>query len=233
MKDLIARLATEPMTRIVALGASATERGPHSEGCHNWVGWLDVGLRERFGRVHHVINAGVSGDTTRGMLERFDRDVAHYRPHLVIITGGGNDCNPANGISVGQFAANLRELIGRTRALPECGALLQTYYAFDAEAMPDEPERARQFPAYMEAVRRTGAAEGVEVVDHLPRWERLQREDPAAYRRLMRDAMHLNPLGNMVFGLDLLRWLEVPISGESAARCVEGVSVQRRMDALA
>ncbi len=233
MKDLIARLAAEPMTRIVALGASATERGPHSEGCHNWVGWLDVGLREHFGRVHHVINVGVSGDTTRGMLERFQRDVAHYRPHLVIISAGGNDCNPVNGISADEFADNLRELIRGAREISECEALLQTYYAFDAEAMPDEAERARQFPIYMEAVRRAGAAEGVEVVDHLPRWERLQQKAPEVYRRLMRDAMHLNPLGNMVFGLDLLRWLGAPICGESAARCSKGIAIQQQMDAIA
>jgi lysophospholipase L1-like esterase len=232
MHQLIARLSAEPMTRIVALGSANTERGAHSEGCHNWVDWLDVGLRDHFGPVHHTINSGVSGDTSSGMLERFDRDVALYQPHIVVITTGGNDCNPVNGIDPEQFAENLRELVRRVSALPACAALLQTYYSFDTEAVDDEPERARLFPLYMGVIRQVGATEGVALVDHLPRWELLRRQDLAGYRRLMRDPMHLNPLGNAVLGLDLLRWLGIAVSGETADRCAEGLEIQQQMDVL-
>lgn len=38
-----------------------------------------------------VINWGISGDTTGGMLARFERDVLRQSPDLVIIMGGGND----------------------------------------------------------------------------------------------------------------------------------------------
>ncbi|MBN1459075.1 MAG: SGNH/GDSL hydrolase family protein, partial [Armatimonadetes bacterium] len=119
------------MTRVVALGSSNTELAYHSEGRHNWFGWLEVGLRDRFGRVHHAINAGVSGETSRDMLGRFDRDVAHYRPHVVIITTGGNDCDPVHDLSRNEFEVNLRELVARCRALADCEVILQTYYAID------------------------------------------------------------------------------------------------------
>lgn len=38
-----------------------------------------------------VINCGVSGDTTSGMLARFDRDVLRNRPHVMFLMGGSND----------------------------------------------------------------------------------------------------------------------------------------------
>ena len=233
MTNLTRRLASEPMTRIVALGSSNTERGAHGQGWHNWFDWLDVGLRERFGRVHHTINAGVSGETSRDMLARFDRDVALYRPHLVIITTGGNDCNPANELSLEEFGANLSELVRRVRRLDGCEALLQTYYSIDVAALTEEAERARQFAGYMQVVREVAAQDEAALVDHLARWERLRHADLAAYRCLMRDPMHLNPLGNMVFGLDLLRALGVPPVGEVATWCEPGLAVQARLDVLA
>lgn len=38
-----------------------------------------------------MINAGICGDTTGGMLARFGRDVLEKRPDAVFIMGGGND----------------------------------------------------------------------------------------------------------------------------------------------
>ena len=232
MERIIRRLEAEPMTRIVALGSSNTELAYHSEGCHNWFGWLEVGLRDRFGRVHHAINAGVSGETSRDMLARFDRDVAHYRPHLVIITTGGNDCSPENDLPRNEFEGNLRALVARCRALSDCLVILQTYYAFDVAAMGDEPERARRFPEYMDSVREVSCTDEAILLDHLVRWERLRLQDYATYAGLMRDAMHLNPWGNMVMGLDALRQFGAAVTGETAERCAKGVAVQAVLDQL-
>jgi lysophospholipase L1-like esterase len=38
-----------------------------------------------------IINSGICGDTTAGMLARLDRDVLAYKPSHVIIMGGTND----------------------------------------------------------------------------------------------------------------------------------------------
>jgi lysophospholipase L1-like esterase len=38
-----------------------------------------------------VINAGISGDTTEGVLERLDRDVLVHNPRIVVVIIGGND----------------------------------------------------------------------------------------------------------------------------------------------
>lgn len=46
-------------------------------------------LSERLGEK--VINAGISGDTTEGVLERLDRDVLVHNPRIVVVIIGGND----------------------------------------------------------------------------------------------------------------------------------------------
>jgi lysophospholipase L1-like esterase len=58
-----------------------------------------------------VLNKGINGDTTSGMLERFKRDVEVEKPDIVVIWGGINDlyrgCSPEDTMS------NLKELFRR------------------------------------------------------------------------------------------------------------------------
>ena len=232
MHRIIRRLETEPMTRIVALGSSNTAKGYHCAGQYNWFDWLDVGLSQHYGRVHHTINAGVSGQTTRDLLARFERDVTLYQPHVVIITVGGNDCNPDQQIGIGEFRANLTELVTRSEALEGCVAVLQTYYAIDIEQMGDERARAEAFAAYMQIIGQVAGETRCPLYDHFTRWERLRKTDVRTYRRLMRDPMHLSPLGNMVLGLDDVRFFGAAVVDEIADVCAEGLHLQRVLDAL-
>ena len=232
MNRIIQRLETEPMTRIVALGSSNTAKGYHCAGQYNWFDWLDVGLSQHYGRVHHTINAGVSGQTTRDLLARFERDVNLYQPHVVIITVGGNDCNPDQQIGIDEFRANLTELVARSEANEGCVAVLQTYYAIDIEQMGGERARAEAFAAYMQAIGQVAENVRCPLYDHFTRWERLRKADIGTYRRLMRDPMHLSPLGNMVLGLDDVRFFGAAVVDEIADVCAEGLRLQRVLDVL-
>ena len=60
----------------------------------------------------YVVNLGVNGDTTRGMLGRFDRQVAPEEPDHVIIFGGINDIYM--GVSPGEIMENLGRLYEKT-----------------------------------------------------------------------------------------------------------------------
>jgi hypothetical protein len=206
--SLLNRLRTEPRTRIVAFGSSNTERRIH--GLH-WFDWLDLAIKQTFGRVHHCINAGLGGDTTRGLLERFDDDVALYQPHAVLVTIGGNDSNPVSGIDDREFATNLLRLEGRIRVLGAV-AIFQTYYSADVDAMATEHGSA--FLRFMDLVRETAETTGSYLVDHHRRWERLREND------------------NMVLGFDLSRHFQARLQETQLACCAEGVRVQQVLDAL-
>ncbi|THD73221.1 MAG: hypothetical protein E7813_03035 [Bradyrhizobium sp.] len=76
------------LAQIVALGASNTQ-GKGVSPSEAWPARLESMLHAR-GKNVHVVNAGISGDTTGGMLARLDRSVPDGTT-LVILNFGGND----------------------------------------------------------------------------------------------------------------------------------------------
>ena len=210
--------------RILAYGSSNTER--FLPGMH-WFDVLELSLRDTYGRFHHCLNTGLCGDTSRGLLARFPSDAALFRPHLVIITIGGNDSNPAQGISPEQFDANLSALNSQFTAIG-CQVLFQTYYAPDPVRQGD----LTLFRNYMEIVRTVAQRTGSGLVDHLVRWEAFQQARPAQYLQLMHDGFHVNQRGNAVLGLDLARELGAKPALDANGLWDEALAIQGVMDKL-
>jgi acyl-CoA thioesterase-1 len=105
-------------TVIVALGASNTEgkgRGRTPGGVSRsdaYPAQLQALLRGR-GVSARVINAGIAGDTTGGMLARLDRAVP-AGTHVVILQPGGNDARRGEaGDRAGNIAAIQQRLAAR------------------------------------------------------------------------------------------------------------------------
>src|SRR5262245_586087 len=70
--------------RIVFVGDSITDG-------HTYPQLVRQGLAEAGQSVPVCINAGVAGDTARGMRQRLERDVLIHRPTLVTLSAGVND----------------------------------------------------------------------------------------------------------------------------------------------
>ncbi|MBV1758938.1 MAG: arylesterase [Dethiosulfatibacter sp.] len=70
--------------KIVCIGDSLT----YGYGVEQFDSWIYL-IRKRTGL--DIINKGINGDTTDGMLYRFDEDVASMRPDVVFVMGGSND----------------------------------------------------------------------------------------------------------------------------------------------
>ena len=212
--------------RVVAFGASNTQR--YLPGTH-WFDYVEMGFKNVFGgRCGHFINSGISGNTTVDLLNRFDRELAFYKPNLVIMTIGGNDCNPVKNIDAAQFRSNLIELCNKIRALGS-DVLIQTYYACDLE-MITPPERADLMVKYMQIVREVALSENLMLNDNDMRWARLRDNDIATYRLLMLNSMHVNDLGNQLIGLDLMRKLELRLTENYRTQCAPGLLAQALMD---
>jgi len=81
-----------------------------------WVSRLEERLRAR-GHPHRVVNAGISGDTTRGGLSRLPNALERHRPAIVIIALGGND--GLRGLSLQAMRDNLTTMVRLAR---EAGA---------------------------------------------------------------------------------------------------------------
>jgi acyl-CoA thioesterase-1 len=76
-----------------------------------WVALLQAKLEPR---GYGVVNASISGDTSAGGLSRIDALLARHKPAIVILELGGND--GLRGLSPKQMEANLRDMIGRSKA---------------------------------------------------------------------------------------------------------------------
>ncbi len=96
--------------RIVALGASNTA-GTGVGKASAWPAQLQAMLKAR-GIGATVLNAGIHGDTTGGMLARLDRAVPPGT-RLVILQPGGNDARRGQG---GQTAGNIAQIQSRLAA---------------------------------------------------------------------------------------------------------------------
>jgi lysophospholipase L1-like esterase len=75
------------MVKIVCIGDSITAGAPLVGTGKEWV----TLLQSKLGKRAMLINRGIGGDTTAGMIARFQADVVAEKPDYVIIAGGLND----------------------------------------------------------------------------------------------------------------------------------------------
>jgi lysophospholipase L1-like esterase len=222
-----ARFEAGLKTRALALGSSNTAR--FLPGMH-WFDVFDLAVANTFGRIHRCVNCGVGGDTSRGLLARFEEDAAFYQPHLAFITIGFNDANPDRKISAAEFRENilrLRERLGHAG----CAVVFQTYYAVQTENL--SVDHSDGFRVNMDTVRAAAAETGAGLIDHLKRWEALRVAHPETYLTLMHDNCHVNFRGNMVMGIDIIRHFGLGITASPEPDFYrEALEIQGLMDKL-
>ncbi len=85
-----------------------------------FVNMLETSLRVKlselkFGRDIALVNQGINGDSTWGMLERFSRNVESEKPDMVLIWGGINDLSSMKKPQ--DILPNVIELVERTKAI--------------------------------------------------------------------------------------------------------------------
>jgi lysophospholipase L1-like esterase len=104
-------------------------------------GWLEHGVldsdaaypslfRQRLASLYphamiSVINSGLGGDGTEGILSRLESDCLQYRPQLVTICAGLNDARKGKE-GIPSFSERLTEIIRRTQAESDADIILIT-----------------------------------------------------------------------------------------------------------
>jgi acyl-CoA thioesterase-1 len=101
--------ATKPTLVVLGDSLSAAYGIAAEQG---WVSLLQQRLREQ-GFPHRVVNASISGDTTRSAQQRVIGVLVRHTPTIVIIELGGND--GLRGLSLVDMKANLTAIVRRAQ----------------------------------------------------------------------------------------------------------------------
>jgi acyl-CoA thioesterase-1 len=109
---IAASLASVNAAQIVAFGASNTA-GYGVGSDQAWPARLEAMLRAK-GYQASVANAGISGDTTMGMLQRLDAAVPDGTELVILAIFPYNDAD--KGVSAAVHEANIKKILGRLRA---------------------------------------------------------------------------------------------------------------------
>jgi lysophospholipase L1-like esterase len=215
-KAPLTRLDLSTGDTVVFLGDSITHQCLYTQYVEDFYYTRFPGLRIKF----H--NAGVGGARARDALDRFDRDVASYKPKYVTVLLGMNDGSyqPYDEKTFQTYRADMIELIGKIR---EIGAVpvLMTPTMYDSRAArvrdPKAPagrlELFNSTLAYYGAWLREAAVEsGAGFVDLYSPLNNLtvaaRKTDPSF--TLIKDAVHPDPPGQLVMAFAVLRDLDSP-----------------------
>lgn len=204
----------EPVVWLFA-GDSITQGAKHTHGWRSYPEVFAERIRWELGRPRDVvINMGVSGNTTRDLLLDFDWRVARWNPQVVSVMMGTNDCATSRNVSVSQYEANMKQLIGKIRGLGAVPIL----HVPTPIILEKAGERQGILP-YIEAVRNVAINEKTLLVDHWNHWQSAMDEhgQKAVYANWLNDPLHPNGHGHLEMARQLFK--ELNIFDPSAPTC--------------
>ena len=156
--------------RIAFLGDSITYHG-QTRG-DGYVNLVLKGL-DAEGVAVEAVKAGVSGNNSRDMLARLDRDVLSKRPRWMTLSCGINDVwNLGNangkGVELDEYRRNVSEILDRCAA-SNCTVVVMTTTLFESRgksaAVSENDERNVRIAAYNDFLRAEAARRGLPLAD--------------------------------------------------------------------
>ena len=204
------------MDRIVFAGDSVTDMhstNPVGEGLFDTLGFGYVRMLENLLCASYpetylrITNSGISGNTSRDLLERWDRDVLALHPDHVSILIGINDvwrqfdtpAMPDRAVQPEEYEANLRKMIESLQDKVKTVFLMTPYYM--------EPNRADTMRARMDVysniVRQLAGEYGCVLVDIQAMFDEYFRHRHSTF--IAWDRIHPNQIGAMLIAREFLR----------------------------
>lgn len=178
----------------ILTGDSITAGVKHTHGYRSYPEVFSERLRWEMKRSRdHIINTGISGNTTRNIVEDFDWRIKQYNPSVVSLMFGTNDCADGRNISLQLFKTNLDYLVVGIRAL---GAIpiLQTPNLI----ITDKASERSSLHNYVEVIKGVAEEQGVILVDNWKYWKQAIAKTSQAkvFKEWLNDPLHPNGRGH-------------------------------------
>lgn len=183
----------EPMTWVFA-GDSVTQGAHHTYGGRCYPEIIAERVRWELRRVSDVvINSGVNGTNTKYLLENFEWYVSRFRPSVVSVMYGINDCQEMS-ITMALFAQNLTEIIRLVRnqnAIP----VIHTPNGIDMKGMLLMKTASRsKLPEYVKVMEEIARQQQCILINH---WDYWKNESPERTLSWLDDPLHPNVEGHV------------------------------------
>lgn len=129
--------------KIVFIGDSITDcdrRGKDAPLGNGYVSMVNNLLLSRYPELRlRLVNRGVSGDTTRDLAKRWQRDVINERPHWLSVKIGINDVwrsfggNPREAVPIDEYRATLYRLLDAAKSSTQARLILMQPYMIEQD----------------------------------------------------------------------------------------------------
>lgn len=194
-------------------GDSITLGAKHTHGYRSYSEIFAERIRWELRRARDIIlNTGISGNTTQNILDDYEWRVEQFRPNVVSLMIGTNDCVTGR-LPIEKFDENLGVLIGKFRDL---GAI-PVLHTPNIIITDKDPSRAR-LGEYVDVIRKQAVSEKVILVDHYKYWMEMHRNGPVkVFREWLNDPVH--PGGEGHAEIARLMFRELGIFDPNASTC--------------
>lgn len=189
----------------VLTGDSITHGAKHTHGCRSYPEIFEERLRWELARVRDfVVNSGISGSTTRNLLQDFDWRIAQFKPSVVSFMIGTNDV--AKGVSNEEYTANLVKLINKIRGL---GAI-PIVHTPNPIIIKLAQERST-LPALIPMIRQVVEEHKTILVDHHKHWTQTMHNtsEKEVFRKWLNDPLHPNQVGHQEIAKEMFKVLDI------------------------
>ncbi len=174
--------AGRPQT-IVFYGTSLTAGGA-------WTTQVTAVLEQRFPGLVTTFNGAGPGRHSGWGCENLDERVLAHAPDVVFLEFAVNDAVARFQLTPAQARANLNAMIDRMLAArPDCEIILQVMNPVIDRPQGHDGWRPT-LPECQANYREVAAERGFLLIDHMPAWSRLLREDEATFRAWVPDGLH-------------------------------------------
>lgn len=206
----------ENMDRIVFAGDSVTDMGrqhPLGEGLFDNVGRSYVRILENMFAAFYpevklrITNAGISGNTSRDLLARFDEDVVSLKPDWISVCIGVNDVwrqfdSPAiadAAVMPDEYEKNIEQMIEKVKGKVKGIFILSPYYM--------EPNREdmmrKRMDEYVDVCKKLAKKHGCIFVDFQKMYENYCKVRHSSY--IAWDRVHPNQVGATLMAREFLK----------------------------
>ena len=144
--------------------------------------YIEAFFRTRAPKLHlHFRNSGIGGNRTGNVLQRFDHDVAAWKPTIVSVELGMNDVNGPGE----EYIKGMKDIIAKIRAIPAQPVLISSSPVDDGSVMGDwKSPRCEKIHPFTEALKKLAEEEQVVFVDQyhplIELWGRNRRKGAEA-----------------------------------------------------